>query len=84
MFKDHVQTPGDALLYSLDCTLATVDDMAMKKSRPKGEYRRQIAIAQGQYDWVLGFNINMAGTRAEDVRIHFNGSVADYAKEMEA
>lgn len=35
----------DALLYLLDCTLATVARMAPMKSKSKHEYNRQIAIA---------------------------------------
>lgn len=52
MFKDRVRTSEEALVYITDCTLATVSGMAMTKSRKKGEYQRQIAIAQTAIDWI--------------------------------
>jgi hypothetical protein len=41
--------------------------MAMKKSRPKHEFARQIAIAQSAIDWMVQMRVDMAGTRAEKV-----------------
>ena len=40
--KNYVKTPEQALSYLTDCTLATVAIMAMKKSRSKREFERQI------------------------------------------
>lgn len=67
MRKYEVITPADALAYLTDCTLATVSEMAMKKSRPKGEYARQKAIAQTAVDWMIRMNVDCIATRAEDV-----------------
>lgn len=46
MRECDVRTPEMALAYITDCTLATVASMAMLKSRKKGEFERQINIAQ--------------------------------------
>lgn len=76
MMKHRVRTPEEAILYLLDCTLATVSDMAMKKSRGKHEFERQIAIAQTAIDWMIDFNITPEkGSRAEQVIILANKSV---------
>lgn len=82
MRKCDVRTPEHALAYLADCTLATVSDLAMKKSRPKGEYRRQIAIAQSAVDWMIVMGIDTAGTRAAEIANH-RGSVESWAKQYE-
>lgn len=84
MNKRNVTTPADALAYITDCTLATVCDMALRKSRPKGEYRRQMAIAQKAIDWMDEMGVDYSGTRAVDVS--HAGSVEQWAKgyELEA
>jgi len=50
-----------------DCTLATVCDMAGKKSRPKHEFERQVSIAQRGVDWMQAFGVDLSCTRAGDV-----------------
>ena len=68
MMKHLVGTPEQALLYLADCTLATVADMAMKKSKSKHEFQRQIAIAQSAVDWLKDFNVQIEiGSRVYDV-----------------
>lgn len=57
MNKHLIRTPEDALLYLAECTLATVSDMAMKKSKGKYEFERHVSIAQSAVDWVKAFNI---------------------------
>ena len=59
MMKHLVRTPEQALIYLADCTLATVADMAMKKSKSKSEFKRQISIAQTAVDWIKDFSINI-------------------------
>jgi hypothetical protein len=54
--------------------------MAMKKSRPKGEYARQISIAQIGVNWMKDFKIDPKGTRAEDIQ---DISVAEWLKKYE-
>ena len=58
MQKRNVQSPADALQYLTDCTLATVCDMAMKKSRSAHEYQRQKNIAQAGIDWLNAFHVD--------------------------
>lgn len=67
MKKEQVKTTEEALAYITDCCLATVERMSMLKSRKKGEFVRQIAIAQTACDWMKRFNIDPASTRAEDI-----------------
>ncbi|RKZ84410.1 MAG: hypothetical protein DRQ39_08365 [Gammaproteobacteria bacterium] len=74
MFERDVKTPEQALAYITDCTLATVASMAMLKSRKKGEFARQISIAQKSIDWMNQMGVDMSGTRAEDV-MKVSGSV---------
>lgn len=67
MRKQNVRTLEHAFLYITDCCLATVSHMAMLKSRKKGEFERQINIAQTACDWVQTMGIDPKGTRAEDI-----------------
>ena len=70
----------EAFSYFLDCQLATVEEMAMKKSTPKSGFNRQIAIAQKMYDFVDHKGIEVSsGSRAIDVSNGFRGSVFHYA-----
>ena len=75
----NVTTPEEALAYITDCNLATIQSMAMKKSRPKYEYARQIKIAQKAINWMKLMDISMSGTRAEDI----TGTVAEWAAQFE-
>ena len=81
MNRWDVRTPADALVYITDCTLATVCDMAGKKSRLKYEYARQKAIASQAIAWMDFMHIGYRGTRAEDVAQA--GSVDAYAARFE-
>lgn len=50
MRYEEIRSVEGALLYFADCQLATVDELAMKKSRGKGDYDRQKRIAQKMCD----------------------------------
>lgn len=52
MSKHRVTNSAGALAYIVDCTLATVSNLASKKSASKYELSRQIEIAQAGIDWV--------------------------------
>lgn len=78
-----VRDPSAALAYLVDCTLATVAGMAMEKSRPKHEYKRQQAIAQTGVDWLVQFGCDWHDTRVAEV-IAAGGSVAAWAVSKEA
>jgi len=67
MRKENVKTIQEAFLYATDCALATVEDMALKKSRSKPEFSRQIIVAQMMCDWVQEFGIDPGSTRASEI-----------------
>ena len=71
MQKYQVRNAENALAYITDC-MATVCSMAMKKSRPKYEFERQISIAQTSIDWMIEMHIDFSGTRATNVIEHGN------------
>ena len=82
MMKSQVHTPADALAYLTDCTLATVCRMAMLKSRAKGEYQRQISIAESGVQWMIEMGVPRDQySRAAEVGKR--GSVAAWAEVFE-
>lgn len=80
MHKSDVRTLAEALAYITDCTLATVSDMAGKKSRQKHEFERQIAIAQTAVAWMQMFGVDPSTTRVEDVIAA--GGVVEWARQF--
>lgn len=52
---NDIRSRDEALLYMIECTLATVSDLAGRSRPPKGELSRQIAIAQTGIDAVREF-----------------------------
>jgi len=79
MRKCDVHTLEQAAAYILDCNLATVSHMAMLKSKKKGEFKRQINIAQTSLDWAIAFNVDVSTTRASAIILHFSGSFEAWA-----
>jgi hypothetical protein len=77
----NFKTIEQAFAYIVDCNLATVSDMAMKKSRPKFEYLRRISIAQKMCDAMVDFEIPYQGTRAE--KIIGKMTVSEWASKYE-
>lgn len=71
-----------SLAHMTDCTLATVDDLAMRKRPPVREFRRQCSIAQTGVDAMQRFGVSPAGTRAQSVLDSHGGSVAKYAEAV--
>lgn len=81
MMKHDVRSACDALAYITDCQLATVSSMAMKKSRPKNEYQRQISIATKCVEWCALYGcICKVGDRMFEAR---NMGVEQWAKQYE-
>lgn len=80
-----LKNEGDALCYMTECTLATIADMAMKKSPPAREYARQISIAQKGIDAIALFGIHI--NSREFARVSkissIDYTVEDWAKEIE-
>lgn len=80
MSYTDIRTTDDALEYMVECTLATVYDLCMKSKPPKGEFRRQIAIAQKGLDYIpMSHNCK---SRVGEVRESFGGSVQFYADTL--
>jgi hypothetical protein len=79
--KHKVNDVSQALVYITDCNLATVCDMAGKKSKSKSEYSRQKSIAQTAVSWMVQMGVDFSGTRAEEVVKA--GSVAEWAAQWE-
>jgi hypothetical protein len=85
VINEHsVRSLEDAFLYLADCQLATVSGMALKKSRPAGEYKRQKSIAQKYVNWMRAFGVDPQGTRAEEVIFDFDGDVSAWATKQQA
>jgi hypothetical protein len=80
MMKNRVRTIEEAFLYIADCNLATVSSMAMLKSRKKGEFERQIRIAQTMVNWASGFNLGHGETRLKEV-FEFENDVKKWAEQ---
>jgi hypothetical protein len=82
----RITNPSMALVYMTECTLATVDAMAMRKRRPKYEYKRQKSIAQAGIDWIRCFNVEVP---KESPRVNLivnrgsGWSVDEWAKQYE-
>ncbi len=74
-----ISNEGEALVYLIDCTLATVQSLATKKSRPAAEFRRQIAIAQKGMLWCRDFNVPLS-SRPKEVEEKFGGNVTLWAE----
>lgn len=68
MSPEEIRTAEEALSYMVGCTLATVEDMAMKKSRSKSEYERQILIAQRGVDWMREMGVDTSDTRYGELK----------------
>lgn len=81
MRKCDVDSPDKALAFMVDCTLATVEAMALIKSRKKGEYSRQIKIAQSGVDWIKSMGVDRNYMHRKEV-FDFP-SVQDWAKFVE-
>lgn len=81
MRRDRVSNAGDALVYVIDCTLATVCDLATKKSRSQYEFARQKSIAQNSIDWAVRFGLDLTGTRATQVLEY--GNVDKWANQFD-
>lgn len=82
LMPDLVSTPEEALLYVTDCTLATVEWYAGRKSRPAGEFRRQKEMAQRFLNWLLDFDVSVEGSRAEIICDEFECSVERWARAI--
>jgi hypothetical protein len=73
----------EAFIYQIECTLATIDDLCMKKSASMSELKRQIRIAQkGIFILASCETSTTKSLRVNVVFSEFNGSVIDYARKV--
>lgn len=77
----EINNEGMALAYITDCTLATVESLAILSKPPKRELERQIEIAQKAINWMDQFGTDYSGTRANDVK-KSGGKVSEWAAAM--
>lgn len=82
MLSRDVKNEKEALAFLLDCTLATVETMAMKKSRLKGEFDRQKGIAEKAMGWCVQFNVDISTTRAHDICVRYKGDIDRWAERL--
>jgi len=82
--SQNINTSDDAFAYIVECTLATVSDLASKRRPPKGELSRQISIAQTGLDWVrtLMSDPYPTGNIRLDGLINANKSVQHWVDEI--
>jgi len=80
MKRHKIHSTDQAIIYLVECTLATVCKMAMNKRRGKGEFERQIEIAQNGCDWINNMGLDVGSTRISDVR-NFNWSVSTWSAQ---
>lgn len=81
--EHNLQNPEEGYLYLLDCTLATVEMLAMRKSKPAGEYARQIGMAQIAVDLLVREGKDLSIIRAGEIVEKFNRSVQAWADHIE-
>lgn len=67
MRYDDIRSLNDAFTYFLDCQLATVEELAIKKSKSKHDYKRHIEIAQKMINNAKEYGVNVKHTRAENI-----------------
>jgi hypothetical protein len=74
-----------ALLYTLDCNLATVEDLSTRAKPPKRELQRQIDIAQAALNTLreIGYTLH-DGDRAGKIVNNFNWRVSDWSKSLQS
>ena len=80
MTKNRIRSVEDALVYITECNLATVEMLAMKKNPPKGEFQRQIDIAQLAIYNMIDYDVDFSDTRADDTILA--GNVKTWAFDM--
>lgn len=80
--EQNLRNTEDAFLWLLDCTLATVEMLAMKKTPPVGEYSRQIGMAQTAMDTLLREGKDVSPTRAGEIAEKHKRSVKAWADSI--
>lgn len=82
LYEHNLQNTEECLIWLMDCTLATVEDLAMRKSPPKGEFHRQIMMAQVTLNMLRQEYKDVSATRAAKIISEFNSSVQSWANDI--
>ncbi len=82
MTEGDISTTDEAFAYMADCNLATVELLASQKARSRMHFLRHINVAQTALRLAASFDIDLRGTRADEVCDKFDGSVEDWANSM--
>lgn len=72
----------DGLAYMIECTLATVAGLLLKKKTPKFELSRQITIAQKGLDCLGKRKYDNSCTRLVKITEQFDNSVQAWADDF--
>lgn len=76
--RDH----ADGLAYMIECTLATVSGLLLKKKPPKSELSRQIAIAQKGINCLGPATFDNSCLRLKKITEQFENSVQAWADDF--
>ena len=80
--QDRLQNSHEGFLWLLDCTLATVEMLAMRKNPPVGEYSRQIGMAQTAMECLIREGKDLSIIRAGEIVEKHNRSVEVWANQI--
>lgn len=83
MRRENIKTPEDSLSYLSDCTLATVEELVFYKKINKAQLERHISIAQTTLELCIQFNVDVKGSRAEEIH-PFGSKYKDVSEWAEA
>lgn len=81
--RNGINSPEEALVYMTECTMATIAHMGSLSSKIKGEFNRQISIAQTGIDALRAFHIvPKKGTRVHDVLFNKHATVSTWVDDL--
>lgn len=78
MMSHAVRNEKEALAYMIDCTLATVEMMAMRARPSIGDLKRQCSLAQRGIKLAEKVGVDLSGTRARNVK----GTLEEYVQKI--
>lgn len=75
-----IDNERDALLYLVNCALATVSDLSSKKSTPKADLIRHVEIAQAGCNFLRTFGVGSENSRIVNVMNNHAGNVVAWLR----
>lgn len=79
---NNLRNHEEGLAYMVECTLATVSALLLKKNPPKSELSRQIAIAQAGLHCLGPTKIDYSCLRLKKINEEFDNSVQAWADDF--